>query len=118
MKKRVKSAGRGLSIPEPIEELSQAECDYVEMSMAVANYILNFTKSVDFKQRDIAEKLRKTEPEISKWLSGFHNLTLNSIIKLQSASSIKLLNPAIFENKKVNNTTYEFNGVEIPETCK
>lgn len=100
MKKRAKQAEgiTGLdfletSIPEEINQ-------YVDKSKSVADYINNFVKSSDFKQKDIATKLGKYESEISKWFSGFHNLTLNSIIKLESVSSIKLLNPVIFKTRE------------------
>lgn len=35
------------------------------------------------KQKDIAEKLGKKPSEISKWLSGEHNLTIKSIMMLE-----------------------------------
>lgn len=73
------------------EELNK----YVDYSLAISKYIASFVESNAFRQRDIAEKLNKSESEISKWLNGFHNLTLKSIIKLESVSDIHLLNPAI-----------------------
>ena len=98
MKKRARQAenvsGLDFINPNIPTELS----NNVDKTFAVAKYISNFVESKDFKQKDIAEKLGKHESEISRWLSGFHNLTLNSIIKLESVSSIKLLNPAIFTN--------------------
>jgi transcriptional regulator with XRE-family HTH domain len=45
--------------------------------------LLNFKKGI--KQKDIARILGKTPPEISKWMSGHHNLTLRSIIMLEVA---------------------------------
>lgn len=35
-------------------------------------------------QKDLAERLGKKPSEISKWLSGTHNLTLRTIAKLES----------------------------------
>ena len=51
----------------------------------------NTNKQVDFgdllkernmTQRDFAKALNKTETEVSRWLSGTHNLTLSSIAKM------------------------------------
>ena len=34
------------------------------------------------KQRDLAKALGKTETEVSRWLSGTHNLTIATIAKI------------------------------------
>jgi transcriptional regulator with XRE-family HTH domain len=39
----------------------------------------------------LAQKLGKTESEVSKWLSGTHNLTLKSIAKIEIALDANLL---------------------------
>lgn len=36
----------------------------------------------NMKQRDFAKALGKTETEVSRWLSGTHNLTLATIAKM------------------------------------
>lgn len=54
---------------------------YVQILKRV-NYIL---EQKGYKQKDLAESLGKKESEISKWLSGEHNLTLKSLAKLQAA---------------------------------
>lgn len=54
---------------------------YVQILKRV-NYIL---EEKGYKQKDLAEQLGKKESEISKWLSGEHNLTLKSLAKLQTA---------------------------------
>lgn len=35
-------------------------------------------------QKDLANRLEKTQSEVSKWLSGKHNFTLKSIAKLEA----------------------------------
>lgn len=37
------------------------------------------------KQKLLAEKMGKTEPEISKWLNGYQNFTVKTLIKLEIA---------------------------------
>ena len=43
-------------------------------------------------QKDLAEKLDKKPSEISKWLSGNHNLTLRSIAKLEAELGADIIN--------------------------
>ena len=69
--------------------------DYIDKFMAVSKHITDFTNSKDFKQKDIADKLRMHESQLSKWLSGDHNLTLSSLLKLECACNIGIINPAI-----------------------
>lgn len=42
-------------------------------------------------QKDLAEKLEKQPSEISRWLSGEHNLTLKSICKLEEELGADIL---------------------------
>ena len=35
--------------------------------------------------RNLAQRLGKTETEVSRWLSGTHNLTLSTICKISTA---------------------------------
>jgi len=94
MKKRVKQAA-DLSPFDFDDSYRKEVTPYVEKSIAVAKYISNSIKALDCKQKDLAYKLGKSEAEISKWISGDHNLTLKSIIKLESVLPIHILNPEI-----------------------
>lgn len=42
-------------------------------------------------QKDLAVALHKSESEISKWLSGTHNLELKSIIRIEEALGADIL---------------------------
>ena len=42
-------------------------------------------------RRDLARLLGKSDAEVSKWLSGTHNLTLESVAKLEAALKADLL---------------------------
>jgi len=42
-------------------------------------------------QKDLAVALRKSESEISKWLSGTHNLELKTIIRIEEALDEEIL---------------------------
>lgn len=72
---------------------------YVQILKRV-NYIL---EEKGYKQKDLAEQLGKKESEISKWLSGEHNLTLKSLAKLQAALDEEIITvvPTPSRNEKI-----------------
>lgn len=55
----------------------------VDFCVAIANRIFDVMTELGMKQRDLAKALGKTETEVSRWLSGTHNLTIATIAKLQ-----------------------------------
>ena len=57
----------------------------MEMSVAIANRIYEILEAKGMTQKELAQKLRKTETEVSRWLSGTHNLTLSTICKISAA---------------------------------
>lgn len=105
MKEKVESAKNIVDIESRVSRMSKDRAEYVDKSMALARYISDFAKSSEFKQTEVASKLGKHVSEISKWVSGIHNLTVSSILKLESVSSIELLNPAIFKTNPFINET-------------
>ena len=57
----------------------------MEMSVALANRIYEILEAKGMTQKDLAKRLGKTETEVSRWLSGTHNLTLSTICKISAA---------------------------------
>ena len=57
----------------------------MEMSVAIANRIYELLEAKGMTQKELAQKLGKTETEVSRWLSGTHNLTLSTICKISAA---------------------------------
>ena len=57
----------------------------MEMSVAIANRIYEILEAKGMTQKELAQKLGKTETEVSRWLSGTHNLTLSTICKISAA---------------------------------
>lgn len=54
----------------------------VDFCVAIANRIFDVMEERGMKQRDLAKALGKTETEVSRWLSGTHNLTIATIAKI------------------------------------
>ena len=57
---------------------------YVDMAFKLADRVNEILQKQGKSQRDFATALGKNESEISKWLSGEHNLTLRSLAKMQA----------------------------------
>lgn len=63
----------------------------VKRNLAIANKVRNILNERNLNDGDFAQLLGKTRSEVSKWLSGSHNLTQKSIIKMELALGEKLI---------------------------
>ena len=71
----------------------------VDLSIDISNRIFDILEMKGLKQKDLAKLLGKSEAEISKWLQGTHNFTIDTILKIQE----KLGEPVLMvvgKNKK------------------
>lgn len=64
----------------------------VKSRMKLAAKIADALKEQNISQKEFAEKLGKKPSEISKWLSGTHNFTHDTLVDIQSILGIELLN--------------------------
>jgi transcriptional regulator with XRE-family HTH domain len=72
-------------------EISPELRDFVEYNLAISNYVHMLLEQKGWTQKELAHALGKTEGEISKWLSGMHNLTLKSIAKMSAILGEKII---------------------------
>ena len=56
--------------------------EFVDLSFKIVDRIYDILQEKGMSQKDLAEKLGKSEAEISKWMRGTHNFTISTIIKL------------------------------------
>lgn len=63
----------------------------MELSVAIANRIYEILEEKGMSQKDFARLMGKTETEVSRWLSGTHNLTLATLCKISIALGENLL---------------------------
>lgn len=82
---------------EAIPEERKAE---FELSFAIATRIDELLKRKGMTQRELAQKLGKKESEVSKWLTGRHNFTTNTLARI----SLALDTPII----SVTSSNYDF----------
>lgn len=57
----------------------------MELSVSIANRIYEILEEKGMSQKDLAHALGKTETDVSRWLSGTHNLTTATIAKISIA---------------------------------
>lgn len=57
---------------------------YVKKNLAISDQVYSILDHKGWSQKEFATRLGKEPSEISKWLSGLHNLTLQSITKMES----------------------------------
>lgn len=62
-----------------------------ELSFGIAERISEILKSKDLTQKDFAHLLGKRESEISKWMTGRHNFTTQTIARIEAALGNKVL---------------------------
>lgn len=68
---------------EELSKISKEELRTSDISFGVATRILEILERRGWSQADFAKAMGKREPEISKWLSGQHNFTIQTIAKIE-----------------------------------
>lgn len=79
---------------------------FVDENMAIVDYIHQLLIEKKMKPIDLARKLEKTPAEISKWLSGTHNLTLQSITKIEAALDEDIIMTPVQAKSKYESIKY------------
>ncbi|MCZ8020210.1 MAG: helix-turn-helix transcriptional regulator [Cyclobacteriaceae bacterium] len=64
---------------------------FVTKSLEIVHEIMLLLEERKINQKGLAEKLGKTEAEISKWLSGSHNFTIRTIAAIEAALNEEVL---------------------------
>ena len=65
----------------------------VDLCVGIANRVYYLLEQKNMSQKELAQKLGKTETEVSRWLSGTHNLTVATIAKLAIALDDDIIKP-------------------------
>ena len=65
-----------------------------DLSFGIAERLSEILKEKWLSQKDLARMLHKRDSEISKWLTGRHNFTTQTIARIQTALGCNLINIA------------------------
>ena len=66
----------------------------IDLSFGIAERISEILKEKGLTQKDFARMLNKRDSEISKWLTGRHNFTTQTIAKIQTALGCNIISIA------------------------
>lgn len=67
------------------EQTSPEVRKQIDLQVMVANRVYDILEQKGLTQKELAQRLGKTETEVSRWLCGTHNMTLATIAKLAVA---------------------------------
>ena len=76
---------------EILARTPEATKQEVAKNVAIAVRIIHILRSQGKTRRDLARLLGKSESEITRWLSGFHNLELKTIYKIEKALGAEVI---------------------------
>lgn len=62
-----------------------------ELSFGIAERIMDILKMQGLTQKEFAKRLGKRESEISKWLTGRHNFTTQTLARIEIALGCKII---------------------------
>ncbi len=65
---------------------------FIDKNLAITEKVRIAMETKNWKSLDLAKAMDKSPSEVSKWLTGMHNLTLKSITKMEIALGIDLIN--------------------------
>lgn len=79
-------ARRAKVLPEAIRR--------VDLSFLIVDRIHSILEEKGLKQKDLANMLGKKESEISKWMIGTHNFTIETISSIENVLGLPILQVA------------------------
>jgi transcriptional regulator with XRE-family HTH domain len=80
-------------ISELLDAISPIDQAKTDAKMLIAAKIADAIEAKGWKHKDLLEALGKTNASvISKWLSGTHNFTVDTLVELEHALEIQILN--------------------------
>ena len=69
----------------------------VELSFQIVDRIHEILDEKNLKQKDLAALLGKKEAEISRWMRGTHNFTIDTLVSIEAALEAPVLQ--VFHNE-------------------
>jgi transcriptional regulator with XRE-family HTH domain len=86
-------------IQELLDEATPLELEQTNVKMQLAANIEEIIRSKGWSKTKFASEMNKSQPEISKWLSGAHNFTVETLVQISQVLGVEIA--ALFAQKQV-----------------
>lgn len=86
-------------LQELLDEVTPLEMEQTNVKMQLAANIQDLIRSKGWSKTKFASEMNKTQPEISKWLSGVHNFTVETLVPISQVLGVEIA--ALFAQKQV-----------------
>lgn len=81
---------KGNVLKNLFEEMKEIEKVQIETKFNLANALENLLKNKGISKSEFAAKMGKSPSEISKWLSGKHNFTIDTLLEIGHALKVDI----------------------------
>ncbi len=88
------------------EKIMPANRVFVSKNLAISTQISHILEQKGWSQKDLAKAMQKEPSEVSKLMSGLHNITLMSIAYIESALGEDIITTPLEASEKYNKTKY------------
>ncbi len=93
-------------IDDLFQEITPEELEKTEKRMLLAARIDDAIKAKGWKPKNLAEALGKSPSEISKWLSGTHNFTADTLFDIERVLGVTLISLENHKEKTIGVFSY------------
>lgn len=76
---------------EILEKIPGYKKRMIGISVDIGAQIHEYLKEAGINQRQLADKMGKKESEISKWVNGSHNFTIETVAKIEEVFDKKII---------------------------
>lgn len=73
------------------KNISEETRHQLEMSFKIVDRIYEILQQRGLRQKDLAALMNKSEAEISKWMRGTHNFTIDTLCSIESALNAPII---------------------------
>jgi len=88
------------------KRIKEEDKRFVQKNLEISNQISEILKNKGLTQKKFAQMMGKQESEVSKWLSGLHNLTLKSVTLMEAYLNEEIITTPLEASGKYAKVNY------------